>query len=536
MSLDARAPARSDAPGAVPEGTPLSVLQVEDSVADAELIVHALTRAGYDVQAERVENAVAMRTALASRPFDIVISDYALPQFDAPGALKVLHDSGVDIPFIVVSGTIGEEVAVLMMREGAHDYLLKDNLTRLQPAVSREIADAEIRRARRMAESALRESEERLALAVDATQLGIFDFHPRTGALSWSQFGKAHFGLEPDARVSMQQLWTAIHADDRPRIKALLEGAFHAGHDGYHAAEYRVIGIGDGVERWLSARGRILCDPAGRPIRFVGVTIEVTERVRMEGALRDSAEREAQANRLKDQFLANLSHELRTPLNVILGYSRALANRDYTGTAEDVERVRRTSRVIERNATAQLRIVEDLLDVQRIVAGRLTTEYTPCDLRQLAQGVVDSMLPAAASKKLQLHTHFEPVEIACDAARIQQVFWNLLGNAVKFTGPGGRVDFTIAGAMNHAVIEVKDTGEGIPAHFLPFVFDRFRQLDMSSTRRHDGMGLGLAIVKHVVELHEGDVTAESAGEGRGALFRVRLPLSRTGDHRPAVTP
>ena len=501
----------------------LRVLQVEDSPTDALLIVRALERSGFDVEAERADCAAEMRSALSTRPFDVIISDYLLPQFDAPAALRILHDTGADIPFIVVSGTIGEDVAVRMMRAGAHDYILKDNLTRLQPAVSREIADAQARKARRAAEVALRESEERLALAIDATQLGTFDFNPQTGQLIWSQFGKRHFGLAPDAIVSGDQLWDAVHPDDRERVRTFLETAFRSGHDGYYSTECRTIGIEDHVERWLSARGRILCDAEGRPTRFIGVTIDMTERTRLETALRESAEREAQANRLKDQFLANLSHELRTPLNVILGYSRTLATRAVQQTSEDLERINRSIRVIERNATAQLRIVEDLLDVQRIVSGRLQAEMAPCDLRQLAQVVVDSLMPSASAKRLQVNTSLEGIEISCDAARIQQVMWNLLGNAVKFTPENGRIDFEIARSGDWVVIQVRDTGEGIPANFLPYVFERFRQLDMTSTRRHDGLGLGLAIVKHVVELHGGRATVESPGEGLGATFTVTLP-------------
>jgi PAS domain S-box-containing protein len=507
----------------------LAVLQIEDSAADAELIVRTLERSGFHVHAVRVEHASGMREALAAEPFDVVLSDYRLPRFDAPDALHVLQESGIDIPFIVVSGTIGEDVAVLMMRAGAHDYILKDNLTRLYPAVAREIADTQTRRARHVAEAALRESEERLALAIEATQLGTFDFHPRTGALVWSQYGKRHFGLSPDAVVSLDQLWHAIHPEDRPRIETALRTAFHAGHDGYHSAEYRAVGIEDGIERWLSTRGRIICDPAGRPVRFVGVSIEISERIRMEGALRESIERESQANRLKDQFIADLSHELRTPLNVILGYSRGLVTRPLEPTPKDIERVRHTAMLIERNAAIQLRIVEDLLDVQRIVAGRLAVERVPCDLQQLAQGVVDSLMPGALNKHLQVTTDFRPVELNCDAARIQQVMWNLFGNAVKFTPVGGRIEFLVTGEFNCAVIQVRDSGRGIPSHFLPYVFDRFRQLDTTSTRRHEGMGLGLSIVKHVVDLHGGGVIVESEGEGRGSCFTVTLPIVPAND-------
>jgi PAS domain S-box-containing protein len=513
----------------VSDGPTLAVLHVEDSAEDVDLIARTLERSGFHVEPVRVQNAAAMATALAARSFDLVLCDYQLAHFDAPGALRVLQESGRDIPFIVVSSTIGEDVAVLMMRAGAHDYVLKDNLTRLYPAVVREMADAEARRSRRAAETALRESEERLALAIEATQLGTFDFDPRSGALVWSQFGKRHYGLSPDAVVSMDQLWQSVHPDDRTRVKEALQTAFHAGHDGYHSAEYRTIGIEDGIERWLSTRGRIMCDNAGRPIRFVGVSIEISERIRMEGALRESAERETQANRLKDQFLADLSHELRTPLNVILGYSRSLVTRPVSTADEDIERVRHTAALIERNAAAQLRIVEDLLDVQRIIAGRLRVDRAPCDLRQLAQGVVESLTPSASVKRVQVDARLNPVELSCDAARIQQVMWNLLGNAVKFTPEGGHIHFLVTTEFDCAVIQVTDTGCGIPAHFLPYVFERFRQLDTMSTRRHEGMGLGLSIVKHVVDLHGGSVIAESEGEGRGASFTVTLPMTPPPD-------
>ena len=270
-------------------------------------------------------------------------------------------------------------------------------------------------------------------------------------------------------------------------------------------------------------------------MRFVGVSIEITERIRMEAALRDSAEREAQANRLKDQFLANLSHELRTPLNVILGYSRSLVTRPLEPSPEGIERVRRIARLVERNAQAQLRIVEDLLDVQRIVAGRLGAECAPCDLQQIAQGVMDSLMPSAAAKQLDVTANLRPVEISCDAARIQQVMWNLLGNAVKFTPHGGRIEFNVTCEFDCAVIQVKDSGEGIPADFLPHVFERFRQLDMTSTRRHEGMGLGLSIVKHVVDLHGGSIVAESRGEGHGACFTVTIPVGAPDSESASCT-
>jgi PAS domain S-box-containing protein len=501
---------------------PLRVLLVEDSDTDAELIARFL-RTSYSVQIERVQDATAMRTVLSRGVSEVIISDYRLPRFDAPAALEVLRDSGLDIPFIVVSGTIGEDVAVEMMRSGAHDYLLKGSLTRLNPAVARELAEARTRRARRNAEAALRESEERLTLAMDATQLGTFDFYPLTGRLICSPLTKGHFGLPPDADTSWEVFLRGLHPDDRERVAALVQDVLRPDSGrGHFTIEYRTLGIHDGTERWLATEGRAVYGPDGVAVRFIGVVQDISERKGMEIALRESAKREAEANRTKDEFLANLSHELRTPLNVILGYSRFLSSAQIQLTGPEAERVHRIISIVERNAVVQLRIVEDLLDVQRILAGRFAIVLRRCDLRELGQTVVHSLQPAIAAKRLHLDVMLETIVMMCDGPRIQQVIWHLLANAIKFTPEDGHITLRVQRLGGRVTIRVEDTGEGIPAHFLPHVFDRFQQLDMSTTRRHSGMGLGLAIARHVVELHGGRILAESNGAGLGAAFTVTL--------------
>jgi PAS domain S-box-containing protein len=521
---------------------PLSVLLVEDSDADAELIGYSL-RVGYDVQMERVQDAEGMRTVLSRGVCEVIISDYQLPQFDAPAALDILRQSGLDIPFIVVSGTIGEDVAVKMMRSGAHDYLLKSNLTRLNPAVAREIAEAGARRARRQLAAALHETEERLSLAIDATQLGTFDFYPLTGRLIWSTLTKGHFGLPADAEISWDVFLRGLHGDDRERVAALVRDVLRPESGGHFTTEYRTLGIRDGIERWLSAEGRASYGPDGLAVRFIGVVQDVSERKRMEMALRESVERETEANRTKDQFLANLSHELRTPLNVILGYSRMVASAQIELTGPQANGVHRMIGIVERNAVAQLRIVEDLLDVQRIVAGRFDIAHTRSDLQELGQTVVDSLEPTATAKRLRMDVRLEPIVMMCDGPRIQQVIWNLLSNAIKFTPEGGQVALRLIRCGSQVIIGVEDTGEGIPTQFLPHVFDRFQQLDMSTTRRHSGMGLGLSIVKQVVELHGGTILAQSNGPGLGASFTVTLAYARDvkptrpkdSEHRPGTS-
>src|SRR5664279_3228674 len=194
------------------------VLQVEDSESDAALMVRLLEKSGYRVRAERVEEADPMRQALAREDWEVVIADFHLPQFDAVAALDFLHQSGRDIPFIVVSGMIGEDRAVEMMRAGAHDYVLKDRIARLVPAVQREIREHQSRVERRRTEAQLRDRDEWLALAVSVTQLGMFDFYPQSGKVIWSDGGKRHFGLPPDAEVSYETFLRGIHPDDRERV------------------------------------------------------------------------------------------------------------------------------------------------------------------------------------------------------------------------------------------------------------------------------------------------------------------------------
>jgi PAS domain S-box-containing protein len=228
------------------------------------------------------------------------------------------------------------------------------------------------------------------------------------------------------------------------------------------------------------------------------------------------------ANRAKDDFLATLSHELRTPLTAILGWARMLRTREFKAS----ERLR-AMEIIERNAASQAQLIEDLLDVSRIVTGKLQVTLRPIDaIGPIVQGVVDSFGPSAQAKDIALRTTIDTLAgpMAGDRDRLQQIVWNLVSNAVKFTPAGGRVDVSCEQIDGWIDIRVRDTGKGIAADFLPYVFDRFRQADTSTTRVYGGLGLGLSIVRYLVELHGGSVRAESSGEGRGATFRVRLPI------------
>jgi PAS domain S-box-containing protein len=227
------------------------------------------------------------------------------------------------------------------------------------------------------------------------------------------------------------------------------------------------------------------------------------------------------ANIIKDEFLATLSHELRTPLTSILGWSKLLAD----GNLDDAAS-KRALETIVRNARAQRQLIDDLLDISRIITGKLRLDVRPVELAPLIESVVDGVRPAADARGIDLQTSLDSLTspINGDPDRLQQIIWNLLTNAIKFTPKGGRVEVRLERIASHVELTIKDTGQGIDAEFLLHVFDRFRQSDSSSTRRHGGLGLGLSIVRQLVELHGGTVEAESPGEGAGTTFKVILPL------------
>jgi signal transduction histidine kinase len=285
--------------------------------------------------------------------------------------------------------------------------------------------------------------------------------------------------------------------------------------------------------RWVRAVIYPVRGPAGDLREVVLIHEDITEQVRADHQ-RQASERERErllgeaqaaqreletASRMKDEFLAVLSHELRTPLNAVLGWARILRSRAVG------EQTAHAAAVIERNAEAQARLIDDLLDLARIITGKTQLALDQVDVGALASGALESLRPAADAKRIALALDIpEPLPIlSADPQRLQQVFWNLLSNAVKFTEVGGSVAMSVVADAERVTAQVIDTGIGIPAAVLPVVFDRFTQGDSSSTRAHSGLGLGLAIVRHLVELHGGTVQAFSSGPGSGSTFTFSIP-------------
>ncbi|CAN5620397.1 ATP-binding protein [soil metagenome] len=385
---------------------------------------------------------------------------------------------------------------------------------------------------------ALQRSEESFRQLADAMPQIVWAAKP-DGTLDY--YNRRWFDYINLAGSDMEQArWDKyIHAEDVARVYAAWNEAVQTGQP--YGIEFRICRA-DGVYRWFLVRAMPIRDAHDTVARWFGTCTDIQvqkellsqreQLLEAERAARSEAER---LSRMKDEFLATLSHELRTPLTAILGWAQII-NRP-AAKAEDVSQ---GVDVIQRNARAQAQIIEDLLDMSRIISGKVRLETQPLDLVAIVQAAVEAVRPAADGKGIRLKCAITPLPnlfISGDANRIQQVLWNLLTNALKFTPKGGSVEARFEYSDTHAEISVVDSGDGIKPEFLPYVFDRFRQADATTTRRHGGLGLGLSIVKQLTELHGGSVRVTSPGIGYGSTFVVALPLARVhGAPQPRIEP
>ncbi|MBD1911108.1 MULTISPECIES: PAS domain S-box protein [unclassified Leptolyngbya] len=365
--------------------------------------------------------------------------------------------------------------------------------------------------------------------------------HINPDKLAWAHQIREKYPLDPNAERGAALTLRTGQSDFVPEIPD--EMLVHAAHDPEHLEILRQVGFSSFMCVPLRIQARIMgvisfiSAESGR--RYTPVDVQFAEELAHRASLaienaqlyqtaqRDRAKAES-ANRIKDEFLAVLSHELRSPLNPILGWTNMLRRKrlDATKTEQALE-------TIERNAKLQAQLIEDLLDVSRILQGKMTLNIAPVNLVTTIEAALETVRLAAEAKRIQLQTTLNPVagSILGDTNRLQQVFWNLLSNAVKFTQPGGHVSVKLEQTGMYAQIQIKDTGRGISADFLPYVFDYFRQEDGTTTRKFGGLGLGLAIVRQITELHGGTVSAESPGQNLGATFTVRLPLNLVGQEQ-----
>jgi PAS domain S-box-containing protein len=494
----------------------LRVLIVDDSEDDAALLLMALRRGQWEVTHQRVDTPQEMSAALDAHPWDLIIADYAMPNFSGPAALAMARQRAVNIPFILVSGHVGEETAVQSMRAGADDYLFKGDLTRLVPAVERELHDFEGRRKAEHTERQLQKGEHQLAAAQHLAHLGTWHVDLRTHIAVWSDEACRILGSAPgETGLTFQQFLAYLHPDDRSLIDVCLRSSDQT----LIAQDCRIV-CPNAAAQFVHIRGEIIRDENGKVIATTGMIQDITERHMVDVQLLRAKEVAEAANIAKSEFLANMSHEIRTPMTAIVGFADMML-RNQPGALDPAECVQ----TIRRNAAHLLELINEILDLSKIEAGQMTTERIRCDLLQLLAEVALLMRSRAAQRTLQFKVSFSggiPRYIRTDALRLRQILVNLLGNAIKFTN-SGTVELSVGceNSPGSSVlrINVRDSGIGMTAEQLGRIFEPFTQGEQSTTRRYGGTGLGLTISRKLARFLGGDISVTSV-LGVGSDFAV----------------
>jgi PAS domain S-box-containing protein len=516
------------------EGGKPTVLVVDDNDAGRYAKARVLKRAGFAVM-EAADGAEALRLAAAAQPH-LMLLDVRLPDISGIEVCRRLKADPATAAILVIqtSATLLEASDRVRGLEGGADTYLTE------PMEADELV-ANVRAMWRLrgAEQSLREREAWLMTTLKSIGDGVIATDAEGRVTLLNPVAETLTGwAEAEAKGRpLAEVFRLVNEETRqpsadPVARVLNEG------DVVGLPDHTTLLARDGREWPVDDSAAPITDGAGRVLGVVLIFREIAERrraeaererfLRREQSLRAEAET---ANRLKDEFLSIVSHELRTPLNAMLGWASLLR-----GGKLPAAQQAQALEVIERNAWAQNQIVSDLLDVSRIITGKLRLDVRPVSLAAVIEAAAAALRPAAEARNISLDLLLPTTEnlIEGDADRLQQVVWNLLSNAIKFTPPGGRVAVRLERAAAHASVIVSDTGKGIAPDFLPYVFDRFRQENATTERVHGGLGLGLSIVRHLVELHGGEVRAESAGVGQGATFVVTLPTREAQGQRGAA--
>jgi len=477
-------------------------------------------------QVETVADGAVALAKIRQNPPALALLDVMMPGLDGMTLVRLLREEPAlrTLPIMLLSARAGDEATESGLASGADDYLVKPFSAReLVARVATQIALGQARKSERDAQERLRSIFRQAPVAVSVVRGPEFVYE-----LANSRY-EALVGRRDLVGRPIRDVFQELAAD--APVFQMLERVRRTG-EAYTATEYTVpldrSGTGTPEDVIFHFSCQPVREPDGTVDTILTVAIDVTEQVssrrtveklaRREEAARRSAE---EASRAKDEFLSTLSHELRTPLNAVVGWSHLLR----TGAVPS-EQQERAFETIERNARAQAKLIEDMLDLSRIAQGKLVLAVGPVEMVRVVEAALDAVRLAAEAKGVRLQPVLDShATIVGDADRLQQVVWNLLSNAIKFTPKRGRVQVRVTRKESYVEVAVADNGQGIAAEFLPHVFDRFRQADGAINRQAGGLGLGLAIVRSLVELHGGSVTAESDGLGQGATFTVRLPMA-----------
>jgi PAS domain S-box-containing protein len=500
---------------------PRRVLLLEDSRFDAELIRETL-RTHYPRAAVRVvcDEAGFVGNVRCGGGLDLILSDHELPGFSGTQALELARTLAPDVPFIFVSGVIGEDNAVELLKRGATDYVSKSRLERLPVVLERALREVAEREGRDRAERQLHEADALFARVVDALHDYAVVVLDAEGCIrSWNRGAQDVFGFARE-QVLGHRADLLYTPQDRQALvfEAGLQEALREGK----SADVRWMLRLDGSRLRVEGLTMPLHDDAGRHSGFCKLVHDVTQAHAHEARLRAAKEEAERASQAKDRFLAMLSHELRTPLTPISSAVYLLEQ-----VAQIPAQYRKLLPMIRRNVALEARLIEDLLDLTSITAGKLTLHLQAVDMHRLVQAVAEMLAEDIAAKRLRLTLALEAAHsiVMADEARMQQVLWNVVRNAIKFTPEGGRIELRTRSTDGEFRFTCTDDGIGIAAEALPQLFMPFRQADSDVPRRFGGLGLGLAIARGLVGEHGGHIEAASGGLGLGTTLTLRVPLS-----------
>lgn len=493
---------------------PLSVLLVEDNADDAELLIHELERANYRCHWRRVDRPEPFLRAVEGEAWDLILADFSMPRFSSIAALELLKKSGRDIPFIMVSGSAGEETAVAAMRAGAQDFFPKGNLRRLAAAVERELREARVRKERLEAMAELRGVEERYRRIVEnVREYAIFMLDSKGLVASWNRGAERLTGYREDEILGrpLELFYSEQErAVDKPKLT--LDAVCQSGSQLAEGCRLRR----DGSSFWAECTlDRIQVD--GELFGFSAIFHDITEKKRLLDDLRQSVN-------ARDEFLTIAAHELKTPLT-----SMELHMQSFKRLVLSDPKAAKKLEVLEHQARRLGQLVNDLLDVARITSNRIELQPERFDLREAVQAVIYRMTPWIERANSAVSVSSPEPLIGCwDRGRVETIFSNLLSNALKY-GEGKPVEVAIRKEGGLGVLEVRDSGIGVPPQEHERIFQRFERA--VPVRHYGGFGLGLWIVRQIVEAHQGTIRVRSH-PGEGSVFTVELPLEARAFQEP----
>lgn len=500
----------------------LKILFVEDVRTDAELIWHEIEKNNITFSGVVIDNEQNYVEHLKIFEPDLIISDYALPQFDGMSALRLRNEYTPLTPFILVTGSVNEEIAVECMKAGADDYILKENLSRLGASITNSIKKLKLTKAKAIAEEELHKSELRLQKAQSIANVGNWELDLSSKLVWCSDEAKRIYGLSYEGHEIPYEI---IKKNPLPEFRGMLDETLDRllKYNETYEIEFEIKRVNDGTIRSIYSKAELVVEPDYEQVKVIGVIQDITERKKNERELIHAKEKAEESDRLKTAFLHNISHEIRTPMNAIVGFSALLGEPDV-----DENSKKSYIEIIMQSSNHLLSIITDIVDISNIEANLIKTVKSEVNINSMLKSLCSQFFPKSYEKRIDLSCETSLKEtdslILTDRTKLTQILSNMISNALKFTDKGS-INLTCKPVNNFLEFSVSDTGIGIPSQYHDRVFDRFFQVQNNVKRLYEGTGLGLTISRAYIKLLGGDIWLSSES-GKGTTFFFTIPYEK----------